>query len=110
MVDRRRQPLVQVALLVVNQDLQGQGERDQARGKQQPAAETRVEVPDQPDGEDKRERKYEVTDIDVTSDPVNRHRSPFVQSAPQRLRLRPERIVYPVRNNAPLLCSGAIRF
>ena len=87
MVDRRRQPLVQVALLVVKQDLQDQGERDQARGKLQRAAETRVEVPDQPDGEDQRDREYQVTDIDVTSDPVNQHRSPFVRPAPQRRRL-----------------------
>jgi len=76
MVNRRRQPLVQVALLVVKQDLQGQGDRNQARGKQQSAAETRVEVIDQPDEEDQRNREYKVTDIDVTSDPVNLHRSP----------------------------------
>ena len=76
MVDHRRQSRVQVALLVLHQDLQHQGDRDESRGKLQRAAGTRVEVPDQPNEEDRRDRKYQVTEIYKDSDPIIPHINP----------------------------------
>ena len=63
MVGDRRQPFVEIALLVHEQDLQDQRDREQARDQLLRAAEAGVEVPDQPDELDQREDESQVLQI-----------------------------------------------
>jgi hypothetical protein len=71
----RRQPFVEIVLLVHEQDLHDQGDRQQARYQLLRSTEAGVKIPDQPDELDQREGEQQIAERDVALERVAGHGS-----------------------------------
>ena len=76
MVRDRRQPFIEIARLIHEQDLQGQRDRQHVRDQLLPAALAGVEEPDQPDELDQREDEDQIAQRGVFLDRFARHGVP----------------------------------
>lgn len=73
MIHHRRQSLVKITLLIHEQHLHDQRDRQKIRREFARAAEAGVEIPDQPDGHSERKDEGQVHESEVVFDLVFQH-------------------------------------
>ena len=86
MVGDRRQPFVEVVLLVHEENLQGERDRHHPRDELQRPAETGIEEPDQPDELNRRQDERQIIERGIFLERFARHASPLAEDLVLRYR------------------------